>query len=152
MMPVTRSSEPNRSCWSATKDCLQRKETIPLIKFSALFIGAPCCILIPVPFLNGALTGSGVFLMLDTAIQFTYYRKLNRNWKQLTLGTLISGAGTGLGSLLASPPLFSVELLGGLVGGLAIGLFATYYSNYCFNNNYRPVEQTQSLTAAGTSV
>ncbi|HSX11606.1 MAG TPA: hypothetical protein VLF94_07830 [Chlamydiales bacterium] len=108
---------------------------------------------VPVPYLNGALMGSMLIMGTyelskhpDSACMQPDLRAktLNRTWKHLATGTLLSGAGWSLAQLAGGLQVGLPLALGGTVLGLLV-----VYSDACFAAAPLPGNRQPLVTAAG---
>ena len=99
--------------------------------------------LIPVPFVNGVVAGSMLFIgghelaqHPDSGCMMGSFRPIvqSRTWKHISAGAFISGIGWGFGLLAAMskiPVIVSLGVAFGLLGGPAFG-FSVAYSDSVF--------------------
>lgn len=154
MTPAGLSSSPmpstHDSCCTKVQKCLCDKETTQSAKIAFWSLGGMvAATLIPVPFVNGLVVGSMLFMSGHEMAQHpdsVCIRGLcrpiaqSRTWKHITAGAAISGIGWGLGSLaLVSniPIVMSLGIGFGTLGGIALG-FKVAYSNSVFAGQPRP--------------
>lgn len=133
------------SCWQRALSCLTSKETAQSAKVGLYFIGGAASGIIPIPFLNGFLANAFFFQGFHAIMPFcTNDRELqsiatSRSWKHLLLGTVISGAGGGLGELAFEANILTLAAFGQIVG-LGSGLKAAYSDRiFRSNNAYAPL-------------
>lgn len=109
--------------------------------------------IIPVPFLNGFVAGCFFFLAWHELIHTVHQCQSaaeNRTWKQLLVGTIISGIGWSLGLFAQTSDSSAVKIIGvgfGLIGGLVFGLQLTYLDVL---RQYQNIEQETDQTEQET--
>jgi hypothetical protein len=103
-----------------------------------LSLGGVAAAFIPVPFVNGFVAGSMMFLAghemvkhPDSAFAGDPLKPIaeSRTWKRISAGAAISGMGWGLGLLAATSQIPLIMSLGtalGVLGGTALGFRVAY--------------------------
>ena len=126
--------------------CLWDERTKRTAKITFWNVGGMGAVLIPVPFVNGAIAGFMLFMGTHETVQHPHsvcmqgtYRPIaqSRTWKHISAGAAISGIGWGLGMLALSSHISALSGLGvlGLLGGLGLGLKVAY-SDILFPGDY----------------
>lgn len=154
MIPVPSVNSP--SCCARMRACLTSRQTIQAAKVTALWVSSMTAIFIPVPFLNGFVSASLLFLgmhemtkcedaacMLNSELRIVI---LSRTWKHIPAGAFISGIGFGLSTLALNADLPVLTILG-LFGSLGIAANVAYrdwcwpgdYSRFVILNNEPPL-------------
>lgn len=153
---------PN-SYYSSIRSCINSPGTIQAAKACTWLVGAGSSLLIPVPFLNGAVCGVMFFNGMNAWIRHPsgpYVSQCgeilqNRTWKHLAVGSAISAVGFSAGTWAYSLQIDLSYLLtvGGWGAGAAASFGATYYDAFvCYSQDpdepAAPVEAEQQPPVA----
>jgi len=141
MTGLATSPMPTDSRCTRIQNWLYDKRTTQSVKTTLWTIGGIGSIFVPVPFLNGMLTGSMIFMAMHEMLQHPNsicMRRCrpvasSRTWKHISAGAAICGVGWGLGMLALlskMPPLTGPGLLG-CIGGMICGFKVAYSDVLC---------------------
>lgn len=108
------------SCWRAFQTCATAPRVVATVKVAFWLIAAAATWQIPMPGLNGCLTGPMLFMWGHSLLEYprcTNQARPNapRSWQQLLCGLTIASVGATLASLLAQQKNPNAALAGTLL-------------------------------------
>lgn len=138
------------SCCTRVRNCLSSQQTIQSAKIVLSWMGSMGSLLfVPVPFLNGALSGVMMFMAVHEVVKHpdSIFMQgackpilLSRSWKHISAGVTISGVGWGLGALTLStniPIAIGCGIGLGFLGGIGLSCLVAYSDVLCLGNYAR---------------